>query len=85
MLCTLTELPWLVTGDSSVRGPRVQLGSVVGARTVKFLARLHASTRDTDTRDNWWTELREEVSFFRCTTADIPYESCSQFDSTRSP
>ena len=61
VLCTLTELPWLVSGASAAAGPHVQLGSVVGARTVKFLARLHASSHDTDTRDNWWSELREEV------------------------
>ena len=40
---------------------RVRLGAVVSARSVKFLGRLAAKIADQETRDEWWTELREEV------------------------
>ena len=38
-----------------------QVGGVVGARSVKYLGKLKSTDADTETRDTWWAELREEI------------------------
>lgn len=45
--------------DPSVR---VRVGGLVTARSVKFLGNLASKLSDQETRDSWWTELRDEVS-----------------------
>ena len=52
LILTLSEFP---------ARTKVHLGGVVMARSVKYLGRI-ASIKDQETRDSWWTELREEVS-----------------------
>jgi hypothetical protein len=47
--------------DASVR---VRVGGLVTARSVKFLGNLASKLSDQETRDSWWTELRDEVSSF---------------------
>ena len=44
-------------------GPRVRvrIGGLVTARSVKFLGKLASKLSDQETRDGWWTELRDEV------------------------
>ncbi len=40
---------------------KLRLGGVVMARSVKYLGKLASSLTDQDTRDHWWSELRDEV------------------------
>ncbi|KAL7431435.1 hypothetical protein ACHAXM_002691 [Skeletonema potamos] len=44
-------------------GPRVRvrIGGLVTARSVKFLGKLASKLSDQETRDGWWSELRDEV------------------------
>jgi len=44
-------------------GPRVRvrIGGLVTARSVKFLGNLASKLSDQDTRDSWWSELRDEI------------------------
>jgi hypothetical protein len=40
---------------------RIHIGGLVAVRSVKFLGRLQAKAYDTDTRDRWWADLRDEL------------------------
>ena len=40
---------------------RIKLGGLVLARSVKFLGKLEASVSDQETREGWWSELRDEI------------------------
>jgi hypothetical protein len=40
---------------------RVRIGGLVTARSVKYLGNLASKISDQETRDSWWTELREEI------------------------
>ena len=40
---------------------RVRIGGLVTARSVKFLGNLASKLSDQDTRDSWWSELRDEI------------------------
>ena len=44
-------------------GPRVRvrIGGLVTARSVKFLGNLASKLSDQETRDGWWSELRDEI------------------------
>lgn len=44
-------------------GPRVRIrvGGLVATRSVKFLGKLASKLSDQETRDGWWTELRDEI------------------------
>jgi len=44
--------------DPSVR---VRFGGLVTARSVKYLGNLASNLSDQETRDSWWTELRDEI------------------------
>jgi C2 domain len=44
--------------DSNVR---VRFGGLVTARSVKYLGNLASKLSDQETRDSWWTELRDEI------------------------
>jgi C2 domain len=44
--------------DSNVR---VRFGGMVTARSVKYLGNLASKLSDQETRDCWWTELRDEI------------------------
>jgi len=44
--------------DSSVR---VRYGGLVTARSVKYLGKLKSNLSDQETRDGWWSELRDEI------------------------
>lgn len=44
--------------DSTVR---VRFGGLVTARSVKYLGNLASKLSDQETRDSWWTELRDEI------------------------
>jgi C2 domain len=44
--------------DSNVR---VRFGGMVTARSVKYLGNLASKLSDQETRDSWWTELRDEI------------------------
>ena len=44
--------------DTSVR---VRFGGLVTARSVKYLGNLASKLSDQETRDSWWTELRDEI------------------------
>ena len=52
-LLTLSELP--------PRAKSLHVGGVVIARSVKFLGSLRANKSDTETRDSWWIEIRDEL------------------------
>jgi len=51
----------LLTLMSMPLNTRFRVGGVVAARSVKFLGRLAAKIADQETRDQWWSELREEI------------------------
>lgn len=51
-LLTLKEFPPNV---------RVRIGGLVTARSVKYLGKLASKLSDQETRDGWWSELRDEV------------------------
>lgn len=40
---------------------RVRIGGLVTARSVKYLGNLASKLSDQETRDGWWTELRDEI------------------------
>lgn len=40
---------------------RVRIGGLVTARSVKYLGKLASKLSDQETRDSWWTELRDEI------------------------
>ena len=40
---------------------KMHVGGFVAVRSVKYLGRLQTSAFDTETRDRWWAELREEL------------------------
>jgi uncharacterized coiled-coil protein SlyX len=40
---------------------RVRFGGMVTARSVKYLGNLATKLSDQETRDSWWTELRDEI------------------------
>ena len=40
---------------------RVRIGGLVTARSVKYLGNLASKLSDQETRDSWWTELRDEI------------------------
>lgn len=40
---------------------RVRFGGLVTARSVKYLGNLASKLSDQETRDSWWTELRDEI------------------------
>lgn len=44
-------------------GPRVRvrIGGLITARSVKFLGKLASKLSDQETRDGWWSELRDEI------------------------
>eukprot|EP00986_Skeletonema_menzelii_P019349 scaffold27725_cov148-Skeletonema_menzelii.AAC.2 len=63
-------------------GPRVRvrIGGLVTARSVKFLGKLASKLSDQETRDGWWSELRDEIrSHARslCCTQVIGYQESS--------
>ena len=63
-------------------GPRVRvrIGGLVTARSVKFLGKLASKLSDQETRDGWWSELRDEIrSHARslCCTQVIGYTESS--------
>jgi hypothetical protein len=40
---------------------RVRIGGLVTVRSVKYLGNLASKLSDQETRDSWWTELRDEI------------------------
>ena len=40
---------------------RVRIGGLVVARSVKYLGKLASKLSDQETRDGWWSELRDEI------------------------
>jgi hypothetical protein len=40
---------------------RIRMGGMVTARSVKYLGNLASKLSDQETRDGWWTELRDEI------------------------
>lgn len=44
-------------------GPRVRvrIGGLITARSVKYLGKLASKLSDQETRDGWWSELRDEI------------------------
>lgn len=40
---------------------RVRIGGLVTARSVKYLGKLASKLADQETRDGWWSELRDEI------------------------
>ncbi len=40
---------------------RVRIGGLVTARSVKYLGKLASKLSDQETRDGWWSELRDEI------------------------
>jgi hypothetical protein len=40
---------------------RVRIGGLVTARSVKYLGNLASKLSDQETRDSWWSELRDEI------------------------
>ncbi|KAL3772868.1 hypothetical protein ACHAWU_000525, partial [Discostella pseudostelligera] len=40
---------------------RVRFGGLVTARSVKYLGKLASKLSDQETRDGWWSELRDEI------------------------
>lgn len=59
---------------------RVRIGGLVTARSVKFLGKLASKLSDQETRDGWWSELRDEIrSHARslCCTQVIGYTESS--------
>lgn len=40
---------------------RVRIGGLVTARSVKYLDKLASKLSDQETRDGWWSELRDEI------------------------
>ena len=40
---------------------RVRIGGLVTARSVKYLGNLASKLSDQETRDGWWSELRDEI------------------------
>ncbi|GAX27353.1 hypothetical protein FisN_17Lh264 [Fistulifera solaris] len=54
----LVQLLTLRDFDPSVR---IRLGGLVTARSVKYLGNLASKLSDQETRDSWWTELRDEI------------------------
>jgi hypothetical protein len=67
---------------------RVKLGGLVMARSVKFLGKLEASVSDQETREGWWTELRDEIKSHAkvlCCKHIIGYtETCADVGDVRS-
>ncbi len=47
-------------------GVIVNLGGIVSAKSVKLI-----QTDESDVRDNWWSELRDEVKFLQCRRIEI--------------
>lgn len=59
---------------------RVRFGGLVTARSVKYLGNLASKLSDQETRDSWWTELRDEVRAHAkvlCCTHVIGYQEAS--------
>lgn len=54
----LVQLLTLRDFDPSVR---IRFGGLVTARSVKYLGNLASKLSDQETRDSWWTELRDEI------------------------
>lgn len=52
------QLMTLSNFDPSVR---VRIGGLVTARSVKYLGNLASKLSDQETRDSWWSELRDEI------------------------
>jgi hypothetical protein len=70
-LLTLKEFPPNV---------RVRIGGLVTARSVKYLGKLASKLSDQETRDGWWSELRDEVRTHAktlCCSHVIGYEEFS--------
>jgi len=40
---------------------RVRIGGLVTARSVKYLGKIASKLSDQETRDGWWSELRDEI------------------------
>ncbi len=51
----------LLTMTKFLPSAKLRLGGLVMARSVKYLGKLATSLGDQDTRDHWWSELRNEV------------------------
>jgi hypothetical protein len=51
----------LLTVQSFDPSVRVRLGGLVTVRSVKYLGNLASKLSDQETRDSWWTELRDEI------------------------
>lgn len=59
---------------------RVRYGGLVTARSVKYLGNLASKLSDQETRDSWWTELRDEIrahAKILCCTHVIGYQEAS--------
>jgi C2 domain len=51
----------LLTVGSFDPSVRVRIGGLVTARCVKYLGNLASKISDQETRDSWWSELRDEI------------------------
>lgn len=70
--------------DSSVR---VRIGGLVTARCVKYLGNLASKLSDQETRDGWWSELRDEIrshAKILCCSHVVGYLEASTIVSLRS-
>ena len=59
---------------------RIRIGGLVTARSVKYLGKLATKLSDQETRDGWWSELRDEIrSHARtlCCSHVVGYEESS--------
>jgi len=51
----------LLTLSSFGPSVRIRIGGLVTARSVKYLGKLASKLSDQETRDGWWSELRDEI------------------------
>jgi hypothetical protein len=51
----------LLTMTEFLPSVRVRIGGLVTARSVKYLGKLASKLSDQETRDGWWSELRDEI------------------------
>lgn len=57
---TQEDIQLLTMNDFGPR-VRVRIGGLVTARSVKYLGKLASKLSDQETRDGWWSELRDEI------------------------
>ena len=56
-----TQEVQLLTMTEFLPSVRVRIGGLVTARSVKYLGKLASKLSDQETRDGWWSELRDEI------------------------